>query len=297
MKLSGHKYDNDVFNSLLDGLSKDVELKKNAQTIPEASEDLFSFSSTTAENMSDVQVDQLEFVANELSFAAEKAKIAVNAEDLAKFASIIQQQNIRGKNIERAAQKYCNEINREVEYSGTTRMSGQELIDKLASHKVTPAGYDPQHGANDSQTGKFMGSIRNPNSVWDTDALEKQSQVALGDEQIKASKKLHEEHRTAMKTAQWEELQEKHSDPEQVHKGISNTGTSETSETSNPKLAANSMSMFSSDRDFENIPEQTLGEEIIAQAEARANKKIANDESPQIQKPMNTKDVLGKFFE
>ncbi len=298
MKLSGHNFDNDVFNSLLDGLSKDVELKKNAQTNPEASGNPFAFSSVTEANMADVQSDQLEFVASELSFAADKARIAVSPEDLAKFAAQIQQQNLRGKDVERAAQKYCNQVDRELAYTGTTRLSGQDLIDKLASHQVTPAGYNPSYGANNSRTGAYMGSSKNPNTIWDTDALEKQAQVALGDEKIKASKKAEEEYRLAMKTAQWKELHEKHSDPEQLHKGISNTGTSEVALNAKPNAPANSMSMFDENRDFENIPQQTVGEDIIAQAEARANKKQAAkddvDRSPQ--KPMNTKNSFDKLF-
>lgn len=298
MKLSGHKYDNAVFNSLLDGLTKDIELKTNAQTQPEVSGDPFAFSAVTAANMAEVQSDQLEFVANELSFAAEKAKIAVGPEDLAKFAALIQQQNLRGKDIERAAQKYCNQADRELAYSGTTRLSGQDLIDKLASHKVTPAGYDPQFGANNSRTGAYMGSSMNPNTIWDTDALEKQATIALGDEKIKASKKAQEDHRLAMKTAQWEELQEKHSDPEQVHKGISNAGTSSEHSQARQTAPVNSMSMFSENRDFENIPQQTIGEDIIAQAEARANKKQAakNDADTSLQKPMNTRNALDGLF-
>lgn len=297
MKLSGHKYDNDVFNSLLNGLLKDVELKKDAQTNPEASGDSFAFSSVTAANMADIRSDQLEFVASELSFAADKAKIVIGPEDLAKFASQIQKQNLRGKAVERAAQQYCNQIDREVAYTGSTKLSGQDLIDKLASHKVTPAGYNPAHGANNSHTGKYMWSSKNPNTIWDTDALEKQAQVALGDEKIKASKKAQKEHRLAMKTAQWEELQEKHS-KEQLHKGISNTGTSETIPVTNQKSPANTMSIFSDNRDFENIPQQTIGEDIIAQAEARANKKQAAKDGMDAssQKPMNTRNALDKLF-
>lgn len=297
MKLSRHSFDNDVFNSLLNGISKDVELKKNAQTAstPDVSE---FFSSTTLQDLRDVQREELDFIANELNFAADRAKIAVNAGDLADFASQVTRKGLRGKALERAAQKYCNHLDRAIAPpQGATKLSSSDLIDQLAAHKIIPAGYNPEHGSNNSVTGKFMGSSMNPNTIWDTDALQRQAQIALGDEKIAASKKAQEEHKNQMKTAQWQDLQDKHSDPVQVHKGITNAGTSNEQAAVNQKLPANSMSIFSDNRDFENIPEKTAGEEIVALAEARANKKAAsNDAERDIQKPMNTRDALDKIF-
>lgn len=296
MKLSGHNFDNDVFGSLLDGLSEDVKLTKTAQTktAPDVSN---FFSSTTADSLEGIHQEELNFMASELAFAAETARVAVTAEDLAKFACQSRIEGLRGKALERAARKYCNNLDISTNLSGTTKISANDLINQLASHKVVPAGYNPQYGSNNSATGSFMGSSKNPNTIWDTDALQRQAQIALGDEKIKASKKAEEEHRHQMKTAQWQELQDKHSDPEQIHKGITNAGTSQEEPISNQKLPANSMSIFSDNRDFENIPTQTVGEEIVAQAESRANKKAAsNDEPRDIQKPMNTRDAMDRLF-
>jgi hypothetical protein len=296
MKLSGHNFENDVFGSLLDGLSKDVELKKTAQTntAPDVSD---FFSASTASDLDNIQQEDLNFMASELAFAAEKARVAVTAQDLAKFACQSRIDGLRGKALERAAQKYCNKLENADNLSGTTKISANDLIDQLASHKVIPAGYNPEHGSNDSVTGKFMGSSKNPNTIWDTDALQRQAQIALGDEKIKASKQAQADHKQAMKTAQWQELQDKHSDPQQLHKGISNAGTSPEEEVVNQKTAANTMSIFSDKRDFEDIPAQTIGEELAAQAESRANKRAeSSDEDRDIQAPMNTKDSMDSLF-
>ena len=295
MKLSGHNFANDVFNSLLDGISKDVELKKTAQ---QKSEPVFNdfFSSTTIDSLNGVRQEELQFIADGLSFAADNAKVAVSAEDLAKFASQAQREGLRGKKLERAAQKYCNHLDRDMASPrGTTHLSADDLINQLASHQVIPASHHPDHGSNNSVTGKYMGSSMNPNTIWDQDALQQKASVPLGDEKIKASKQAAADHRLAMKTAQWQELQDKHSDPVQVNKGITNAGTSESDVVTGQNMPANTMSIFSDNRNFENIPEKTMGEEIIAQAEARANKK-ANAESNDAQKPMNTRDSLNKLF-
>ena len=296
MKLSGHNFNNDVFGSLLDGLSKDVELKKTAQvnTAPDVSE---FFSTATTETLNAIHEEELNFMASELAFAAEKSRVAVTTEDLAKFACQSRIDGLRGKALERAARKYCSKLDMSTNLSGTLKISANDLIDQLASHRVVPAGYNPEHGLNDSSTGKFMGSSKNPNTIWDTDALQRQAQIALGDEKIKASKKAEEEYRNQMKTAQWQELQDKNSDPELIHKGITNAGTSLEEPVTGQNLPANSMSIFSENRDFENIPKQTAGEEIVAQAEARANKKAAsNDEPRDIQNPMNTRSSLDSLF-
>ena len=298
MKLSGHNFENDVFSSLLDGLAKDVELNTNAKVAVTAEVNEF-FTSTTMQDLKNIHQEDLEFIANELNFAAERAKVAVNTEDLAKFAMQVQRENLRGKSLERAAQKFCNDNDRTIAPpQGVTRLAASNLLDQLAAHQVIPAGYDPNVGANNSITGKFMGSSKNPNTIWDTDALQKQAQIALGDEKIAQSKAEQKSYRNDMKTAQWQEHQDAHSDPVQVHKGITNTGTSENNEPIvNQKTAANSMSIFSDDRDFQNIPEQTLGEEIVAKAEARANKKADGQEEPRgIQKPKSTRDALDGIF-
>ena len=298
MKLSGHNFNNDIFNSLLDGLSKDIELKKTAKA-PETPQVNDFFSSTTAASLDNIQRDQLEFIAAELAYAAERSKVAINAEDLAKFAVQVDKENLRGKKMERAAQKFCNHLDRAIAHpQGTTRLSPDDLINQLASHQVIPAGYNPEHGTNDNATGKFMGSIRNPNTIWDSEAMTRQASIQLGDEKIKASKKAQEEHNLAMKTTQWQELQDKHSDPNQVHKGIINTGTSaEPPPVTGQNLPSNSMSIFSDNRDFENIPEKTIGEEIVTKAEARANKRAESEgETRNIQTPMNTRNALDNLF-
>jgi len=297
MKLSGHNFNNKVFDSLLDNICKDVKLEKTAKqhTQPEFNEFL---SSNTIDDLNSVQRDELDFIASELTYAANRSRIEVNAEDLAKFASQVQKENLRGKQMERAAQKFCNHIDRAIANpQGTTRMSADDLINQLSGHKVTPAGYDPNYGSNDSITGKYMGSSKNPNTIWDSGELAKQASVPLGDEKIKAGKNEEKAHRLAMKTQQWQELQDKHSDPIQVHKGITNAGTSSEDNVVNRNNPANSMSIFSDNRDFENIPNTTAGEEIIAQAEARANKKLnSNFEDRDIQKPMTTKDSFNDLF-
>ncbi len=273
MKLSGHNFDNAVFNSLLDNLKDDIVLNKKAdKEQPEVSVGDW-FSTTTADTLSQIREEELEYIAAELEFAADRAKVALNAEDLAKFAIQSTNDGLRGKELERAAQKYCSSLDRAFAApSSDMRTSKMSIADRLLS-KVASATYDPD-AVSENKTGKYMGCMRNPNTIWDTDEMQKLAQKQTGDEQIRASKKAREDAKQADKQDQWQELQDKHSDPNQIHKGITNSGTAaESEEVVDQKLPLNAMSIFSEDRDFNNLPEKTAGEEIGQLAEERANKK------------------------
>ncbi len=304
MKLSGHNFNNELFDSLLDGISKDVKLEATAQKKSQPEVDGF-FSSTTAQDLHNVQSDELDFIAQELIFAGERAKVAINTDDLAKFAQQVQSQNLRGKKLERAAQKYCGQLDRAIAPpQGTTRISAGDLIDKLASHKVIPAGYNPELGTNDKLTGKYMGSSKNPNSIWDTEALRKMAQVGqddkrtYGDEEILKGKQAQLDHESRVRSEQEPSAEQLQTEKEVrgMRSRVANI-TPENPAPSHQKLPENAMGIFSNNRDFENIPKSTVGENIIAAAEERANKKLASRNEPRdIQRPMNTKDSLNKLF-
>ena len=303
MKLSGHNYNNDVFKSLLDGISKDVEVKfTKTAAIKSADVDDF-FSSTTAKDLENIHRDQLDVIASELNFAAERSHVEVNTEDLAKFASIVQKDNIKGKSLERAAQKYCNNLERSIAApKGTFKVTSEDMLNSIAASKIVPAGYNSETGINDSRTGKFMGSSKNPNTIWDTEALQRfaskqeKDTRKFGDEQITKGNLEEQKRKLAMlKTPTMEKLAEEN-EVIKMRKKVTSSN-SESMPASNPKNPINAMSIFDSNRDFENIPEKTLGENIVALAEERANKKATSEkEYRDIQKPKTTKDNLNKLF-
>ncbi len=276
MKLSGHNYNNDIFNSLLDGLSDDVILKtKTAQK--KAPPIDFNFTTTTEENFKGVMDDELEFIANELVFAAKRANVELQGSDLVKFANQSKSQGLRGKNLERAARKYCNEIGvATAPLQGVTRVSSAEdLIRHANASSITPAGSADGNMNHGRYT--YMGQSSNPNSIFDSEALHRlagipeQHQDRYGDEQISASKEAEKAFRKDQKHQAWQALQDKLADKNMLNERIISAATVESS-AGNQNLPANSMSMFSNDRDFSNIPEHTAGELIKAAAKDRSEK-------------------------
>lgn len=271
MKLSGHSYNNDVFDSLLDGISKDVKLTKTASKQGEAAiTGMDLFSATTENTLRTIQEDRLAGIAAELQFAADRAKVAINTDDLAKFANKVVQENLRGKSLERAAQRFCNDLDREIaQPQGVTRRGESHTI-----HGITSATYDPD-SINDGNrvSGGYLGCSKNPNTIWNSEGMQALAQQKFGDDQIRESKQAKADFAHEQKKSMWQGLQDTLSDPNQAQKGIKNAGTyAQPEPVVNQKMAANSMSIFSGDRDFANIPVETDGERIAKIAEARAMK-------------------------
>lgn len=277
MKLSGHSYDNDIFNSLLDGLKDDVVLKKKAST---KSQDEVSgmdvFSSTTEKTLQGIHEEDLKFIVAELQYAADAAKVAISQEDLLTFVDQVKKGSLRGKDMERAARKYCGNLQREIAPPQGATHRSEGLTDQL-SHLVTPAGYNPEFGPSEHKAGGYMGMSKNPNTIWDSGELAKLAEKPYtrhemyGDEKIKESHAKKEEFQKNMKDEQWQEKQAALSDENMLHKKVANVSTGKEIGT-DQKLPGNAMSIFDNKRDFENIPEKTAGEQIKEQKEERATK-------------------------
>lgn len=276
MKLSGHNFSNAVFDSLLDNIQKDVVVLKKASK-SETQPVNFNFTQTTAETYNGVVSDELKFIASELVFAAKAANVELTGDDLNKFASEAKTQGLRGKALERAARKYCSNLVREFSPPmGVTRIASADELIKASS--VTPAGY-PEEVIGNSKTGGFMGMSKNPNTIWDSDALQKlaskpEEHTSLyGDEQINISKKAKEDFKIAQKNQQWQTVQDQMSHPDMLRKSVASQNISTVEKSSfNPNIPSNAMSMFNDDRDFSKIPDKTAGETLKEAAMARADK-------------------------
>jgi len=276
MKLSGHSYNNDVFSSLLNNICKDVAYTKKASK-PQVEADASSmFSSTTEEDLHRIQEDELRTIASELEFAADKVNVKLSRDQLAVFAKEAISQKLRGKRLERAAQKFCGKLYTEdaPPRSDSRNIHSADLLDNANNSAVIPAGYNPEFGQSDTKTGGYMGQSMNPNSIWDADALQRLANIPTGDEQIRASKEAREQSTQDQKQQHWDDLQKQLSDKHIIQeKSASVANTSTTESAGDQKLPANSMSIFSDDRDFNNIPEKTAGETLKESAETRAEKK------------------------
>ena len=277
MKLSGHNYNNNVFASLLNGLKGNVLLKKEAKKTTAPHVD-FNFTTTTADTFRGILNEELRFIADELLFAAKTASVDVTGDDLRVFARQAKSEGLRGKALERSARHYCNDLQREIAPpQGANRIDAETLIHQAGASTIIPM--DVQDGEmNHAHKGGFMGMSKNPNTIWDSGALHHMAQKPdnhqdlMGDEQIAISKEAKKAYAHSQKSEHWEALQKQASDPHNLHDGVTPVHTQAASDF-NPNIPNNAMSMFSSDRDFNDLPAKTAGEVLKQQTEQRAEKK------------------------
>ena len=283
MKLSGHSYDNDVMGSLLDGITKDVVFTKAAhaqnntrQEEPEVS-GMDIFSSVTESDFRGVQNEELANIIGELEFAADRAHVGIARAHVIAFAKEAMNDGLRGKKLERAAQKFCNRIATDsAPPIGDTRNSlSANLLDNANDHAVIPAGYNTEHGQSDSKTGGYMGQSMNPNSIWDSGKLAELAAQPRGDEQIKQSQAAKEKFAANQKQQYWEELQQKLAHQDVIQgKTASVANVSTVEHVGNQKMPENSMDIWGNDG-FAQLPERTVGESIKQSEEEVAMKKQA----------------------
>jgi hypothetical protein len=277
MKLSGHTYNNDVFASLINQIKT-----QPTPTTQKTESEINIFSSVTQDNFDDIQKEELQVIASELQFAADRAKVDITKEHLASFARETIKDGLRGKKLERAAQKFCNKIAQQTfnPLPNLRKINSPELLDNASTSTVVPAGYNPEHGQNDHATGGYMGMSKNPNTIWDSDSLTRKATVKTPDELLKLNKEAQTESRKNAKQEYWQDKQDALSQENIILEktaSVQNVSTVETIDNSKKvgALPTNSLSMFGSDRDFNNIPKETPGETVKMSAEERANKKDA----------------------
>ncbi len=273
MKLSKHTYDSDVFQNLLNNV-KPENIQKTAQTSPVSGSDIFT--TRTSNDLDNVVQDMHSNAISELEFAASRSKVALADEHRVSFAKSAYK--LTGKDLERAAQKFCGVISQEV-------FSPQQAM-KLSSntmnniHSVASATYSPDAengGVNFGRTGGYMGMQSNPNTIFEPDAIVKKAQTKLGDETIQERKEAIQKQKEEDKKMYWESIQKQASEDSMIHNAIKNAGTYAESPVVDINFGSNTMSIFSNDRDFSNIPEQTLGEKIASIASDRASKHATSD--------------------
>lgn len=245
MKFSGHNYNNAVFDSLLDAIKSEIPLEKKASA-PQID---LGYTKKTQANFDGIVEEELKFIANELTFAAKEAHVELSPEDLVEFSKQAKKDNLKGKKLERAARAYCNTIAKDNFIpQGTTKLSSRELIDQAKS--IIPASL-PNGEMNKSHKGAFMGQSKNPNSIWDSEALTKlaTSDIKFGDEQISESKEKIKKFAESIKRNKPEI-----NDKDVIRDKIVPAHTTKTA-SFNPNLGNNHLSVFSDDRDFNKISE------------------------------------------
>lgn len=299
MKLSGHNYDNDIFKNFLHKLESARETDSAVvRTKTAQNNDMKVFSSVTQSDYDAIVDQELSDVVNELQFAADRAKIALSTNDMIAFASDAKEKGLRGKSLERYAQKFCNQINRSVLPPSGETTTASDFINQLSSHTIVPASY-PVDVVNDGKTGRYLGCSKNPNSIWDTEAMERFASIKHGDEQIKDSRQKLAEKKEQIKTSSKNECAVSIDDVRAGNRIVPG-GHAITSSAQSTPIPCNGMSMFGDNKEFQNIPEKTVGETIHEHKNTRSTKSAsAKSEWNKVSsaEKINTRSWIDNMFE
>lgn len=288
---SGISYDNG--NQFIKcSYSKDGTMKKEASSVVGLHWD--NSKLMTVENVMSIKDEIKNNVIEELKYAAQKVGIKLSQEHMDDFNK--EASDVSGKNLERAARNYVKKLQEKISLPTRNKISGSldETFEHINKNSKTILASVSSSDRDDVGCG-YLGSKVNPNSIWEPDAIVKSSKVEGNDEKIKKAKSDREEEKQNFKDEYWKILHEKLSSKDMISSKRVHSLSTEAKSDFNANLPANSMSIFSNVRDFENIPEKTAGETIAEKSEERSNKKSEENSEVQIKAAKTTESDFWLF--
>lgn len=235
----------------------------------------------TVDSIRAIQDDIKNNVIEELKYAASKYGVKLSQEHVDNFNK--EAQNLAGKKLERAARNYVKKLQEKIALPERNRNAGalDNIFARINKNSKTIMPAISSLDRDDVGCG-YLGSKSNPNTIWEPDAIVKSSKIEGNDEKIRKAKVAKEEEKENFKNEYWKILQEKLSSKDMISSKRVHSLSTEAKSDFNANLPSNSMSVFSSNRDFENIPEKTSGETLKEQNEERSNKKAKESSEIQI---------------
>lgn len=242
----------------------------------------------TQENYDKAKGDIQNNVINELKYAAHEIGVKLAQSHVEDFSKMAENDSLSGKKLEKAAKHFVSAIREKLSsIQPTERNKNSGKIDEIFSNvtknaKTILSGVSDPSKMWNSGGGKNMGSVVNPNTIWDSEALTKSAQTPSSDEITASKKEKIELEKKKYKASYWNALQEKLSEKGLVSSAkVHSTSTIEKT-SFNSKLPENAMSLFGENKEFKNIPEKTAGEMLSEQNKLRANKKSEENKIVQI---------------
>jgi hypothetical protein len=293
MHITGHSFKGDVLDALLD--KRLEQLASPQENQPSRVTGKQVFSSVGEDTYAALDEERVSYVLAELQYAADNAKIAITDEQTKLFVESSNREHLRGKDLERAAKKFCNDVAKTTNAPMGTRSLADAMASITNDRQIVSASYG-DGGQNDRATGGYMGMKSNPNTIFNPNAIQKIAGIKGADEERAEAKQKAADFKQAQKDKHWKDIEEQLSDPNNLKKTISNASFFEKYATHNPSLGKNVLSMFSQDRDFAGIPEKTAGETIHDEAVKRHEKK-ANQEPEDIQPARKMTSLMDQLIE
>lgn len=235
----------------------------------------YSFSTTTGDGYEKAKTDKTHDVIEELKFAARRVGVKLAEKHVKDFISA--SENLRGKNLSRAAMRYISSLRERVTPETPVKRISDEFSESLTkTFGNKTAQVEKEFNASG---GSYLGRLRNPNTIFNPDALDKLANTATSDELVKKSKLDKQAHKEKVKSVYRQEVEEKFKDLPIKTNSVTPLHAS-SGASHNPKISKSGLSMFSEDTEFSQIPEKTAGE-VMSQEKVK---------TAQLQKEQHKKD-------
>ena len=253
---------------------------------------------STQETLDAVHSDMEKNICEELLWQAREIGVKLAQSDLNEFSKKAQKESLYGKKLEKAARAYLAQFNKSLKPMISRKNSG--ALDDVFSMVNTPKTVvstmsAPNVGDNMNSGCGYLGSKKNPNTIWNPDEISKTAQIPGTDERTKQLKEKIAENKKTLKDAYLKVLKEKLAESELVSNARVHSTSTEETQSFNSNLPENAMGIFGDHKEFENIPEKTAGEQISEQNEERTSKKAKENATVQI-KPAQNRESKNWLF-
>ena len=227
--------------------------------------------------------------AEELKWAAHNIGVKLAREDIETFSK--NSSSITGRELEKAARKYIVELQKKIEPALVRKNSGSldQVFAMVDSPKtIVSSMSSPTVGDNNSAGCGYLGSKYNPNTIWNSNALTTAAQNPSNDEITKKARAKEAAVKDDIKKNYWAQVQEKLADQNLISSARVHSTSTEASAAFNSNLPANAIGIFGDNKEFKNIPAETVGEKLASQNKERASKKSEENKEVQIKSAETT---------
>jgi len=220
-----------------------------------------------------------------LKFAARRIGVKLAQEHMDEFTKTAFKDRLDGRALEKAARIYVTKIEERI--VPATRQSHNKKLAEIfeavtKNAKTVLSGISSAEGESNTAGCGYLGSKKNPNTIWNSDALTKAAQTPGTDEITKQNKEKIAEEKANFKESYLKILQEKLADKNLIPNAKVHSVVTEPKAAFNSKLPENAMGIFGDHKEFKNIPKETVGETIKTASTERSNKKTQENSEVQI---------------
>jgi hypothetical protein len=233
----------------------------------------------TIEHFNKIREDTKTKLEEELKYAAHNIGVQLAQNNLDEFVASVTKENMYGRALEKAAKNYVSKLNEKIMPADKRVHTGKldDVFTIVSKSNKTVLPNISSLDKNDSQNCGYLGSAKNPNTIWNSEALTKAAQTPSSDEITKGLKTAKEQEKQSFKESYWKALEDRLSEKGLISNSKIHSLASSKADTFNGTIPQNAMGIFGENKEFSNLPNKTAGEMLSVENQKRADKKTESN--------------------